>query len=393
MKKVLVLASVASMIDQFNIPSIKLLQEIGYRVDVACNFKEGNTCSEEKIKELKIKLRKMNVDCYQIDFARNITNIGSNIKALWQVEALMNRNKYIFIHCHSPIGGVIGRISGKKENTKVIYTAHGFHFYKGAPLQNWIIFYPIEKILSRYTDTLLTINKEDYCFARKNMNAKYIDYIPGIGINLDKFKIKDFDRKQYRKHLGINDDDFVILSVGELNDNKNHEQVLKAISLLKKKNIHYIIAGQGNLKDYLIDLSKKLGIENQLHLLGFRKDIAELDYSSDLFILSSLREGLNVSLMEAMAVGLPCIANSIRGNVDLIDDELGGYLVKINDVNDMAAKINQVINTDSKEYNTYNREKIEHFSEKEVLSKLNDIYSSYLWRNEVNYAGNYYNSI
>lgn len=167
MKKVLILASVASMIDQFNMPNIELLQNMGYNVDVACNFKEGNTCSDEKIEELKSTLKKMNIQCFQIDFARDVTNMGRNIKSLWQVEQLLETNKYEFLHCHSPIGGVVGRVAGKLKHVKVIYTAHGFHFYKGAPKKNWLIYYPIEKLCSYMTDVLITINKEDYVLAQK----------------------------------------------------------------------------------------------------------------------------------------------------------------------------------------------------------------------------------
>ena len=165
MKRVLMLASVASMIDQFNMPNIVLLQKLGYQVDVACNFIEGNTCSDERVAELKQKLQDMHVRCCQIDFARNIKHMGQNMRALRQVEGLMKQNGYVFCHCHSPIGGVVARIAGHRTKTKVIYTAHGFHFYQGAPVMNWLVYYPVEKMLSRWTDVLITINHEDYALS------------------------------------------------------------------------------------------------------------------------------------------------------------------------------------------------------------------------------------
>ena len=171
MKRVLMLASVASMIDQFNMPNIALLQKLGYEVDVACNFIEGNTCSDARVAELKQKLQDMHVHCYQIDFARNIKHMGQNMRALRQVEGLMKQNGYVFCHCHSPIGGVVARIAGHRTKTKVIYTAHGFHFYQGAPVMNWLVYYPVEKVLSRWTDVLITINHEDYARAKKKFNA------------------------------------------------------------------------------------------------------------------------------------------------------------------------------------------------------------------------------
>ena len=254
--KVLMLASVASMIDQFNVPNIKLLISLGYKVDVACNFIDGSTCSEAKIAELKNKLKEMDVDCYQIDFARSVKHIWQNIKAYRQVFKLMQSNHYAFIHCHSPIGGVCGRLAGHKTHTKVIYTAHGFHFYKGAPLLNWLIYYPIEKYLSRYTDVLITINKEDYEIAKNKMHAKKTEYIPGVGIDVEKIQNTKVERNKKRKELGIPQDAFVLISVGELNKNKNHEVVIKALkNIADKNNMHYIIAGQGPLYQYLLDLA------------------------------------------------------------------------------------------------------------------------------------------
>ena len=190
---VLVLASVASMIDQFNIPNIKLLIEMGFHVDVACNFLNGSTCSDEKISQLKTKLNDMGVGIYQIDFARNAFNVKRNLKAFHQVLGLVKINRYRFIHCHSPIGGLCGRLAGHITHTKVIYTAHGFHFYKGAPLLNWLVYYPIEKFLSRYTDVLITINKEDFARA-KTFHAKKVEYIPGVGIDIDKIQAVTVNR-------------------------------------------------------------------------------------------------------------------------------------------------------------------------------------------------------
>lgn len=339
-EKVLILASVASMIDQFNMSNIDILLSLGYEVHVACNFEQGNTCTKEKINQLKNKLEELNVKYYQIDFTRSVYNILQDIKAYKQVKKIMIENKYKFIHCHSPIGGVIGRLVCRNIKTKCIYTAHGFHFYKGAPLLNWLIYYPIEKWLSRYTDILITINKEDYKRAKNKFKMKIIKYIPGVGVDTEKFLLQNFDRQKYRKKLGYSNDDFVILSVGELNKNKNHEIVLKAIAQLKNSKIKYMIAGKGELQEKLFDTAESLGIRNQLQLLGFRKDIPELLNSSDLYVLPSLREGLNVSLMEAMSAGLPTIASKIRGNIDLIIHKTNGLLFKSSDYNLLSKEIN-----------------------------------------------------
>lgn len=319
MKKMLMLASVASMIDQFNMPNIQLLQEMGYEVHVACNFEKGNTCTSEKIQNLKKNLKNIGVKYYQIDFNRNILKISEILRAYKQVKKLLLRENYNFIHCHSPIGGAVGRIVAHKTHTKVIYTAHGFHFYKGAPLLNWLLYYPIEKWLSRYTDVLITINKEDYQRAKKKFHAKEIKYVPGVGIDVEKIQSIQVDRQAKRKELGIAEDDFFLLSVGELNKNKNHEVVIQALAELKNSKIKYAICGQGPLKEYLEELAENLGVRKQFFLLGFRTDVIEICKSADVFVFPSKREGLSVALMEAMACGLPCVVSEIRGNVDLIN--------------------------------------------------------------------------
>ena len=186
--KVLILASVASMIDQFNMSNIDILISLGYEVHVACNFEKGSTCSQEKIVQLKKKLGEIEVKYYQIDFTRSVFNILQDVKAYRQVKRIMVENSYKFIHCHSPIGGVIGRLACKSTHTRCIYTAHGFHFYKGAPIKNWIVFYPIEKWLSKYTDVLITISKEDYNRAKNKFKMKQLEYIPGVGVDIEKFR-------------------------------------------------------------------------------------------------------------------------------------------------------------------------------------------------------------
>lgn len=341
--KVLMLASVASMIDQFNIPNIKLLIDMGYKVDVACNFIEGSTCSDAKIEELKNKLTEMSVDYYQIDFARSVRHIWQNLKAYRQVLSLMKANRYKFVHCHSPIGGVCGRLVGHKTNTKVIYTAHGFHFYKGAPLLNWLVYYPIEKYLSRYTDMMITINKEDYAIAKNKMHAKRTEYVPGVGIDVDKINNISVDKNQKRRALGIAVSAIVLLSVGELNKNKNHEVVIRAIAQLKRDDVIYVICGRGILEDHLKKLAQKLGIIQQTRFLGFRADIIEIAKVSDIFVLPSLREGLPVAMMEAMACGLPVICSNVRGCSDLVNNCQNTFLVSPHDINSLIRGINSAL--------------------------------------------------
>ena len=341
--KVLMLASVASMIDQFNIPNIRLLIDMGYKVDVACNFIDGNTCSDAKIAELKNKMKEMDVDCYQIDFARSVRHIWQNLKAYSQVLKLMQTHRYAFVHCHSPIGGVCGRLAGHKTHTKVIYTAHGFHFYKGAPLLNWLVYYPIEKYLSRYTDVLITINKEDYAVAKNKMYAKKTEYIPGVGIDVEKIQSIKVDRNKKRQELGIPQDATVLLSVGELSKRKNHEIVIKALSQLDDRSVVYAICGKGPLRGYLQDLARHLNVLDRVFFLGFRTDIIEICKASDIFVFPSLQEGLPVALMEAMVCNLTIVCSNIRGNSDLIIVGQNGFYFCLNNFKSLLSSIKQAI--------------------------------------------------
>ena len=341
------LASVASMIDQFNMPNIALLQKLGYEVDVACNFIEGNTCSDARVAELKQKLQDMHVRCYQIDFARNIKHMGQNMRALRQVEGLMKQNGYAFCHCHSPIGGVVARIAGHRTRTKVIYTAHGFHFYQGAPVMNWLVYYPVEKVLSRWTDVLITINHEDYKLAKKKFKMKKLTYVPGIGIDTQREGLSQKEKEEKRKELGIPQDAFLITNAAEFTPNKNQKTVIEAIEQLHNPNIYFVMCGIGQKKAELEQYVKEHGLEEHIRFVGFRNDLHEILQTSDCFVLSSFREGLSVALMEAMAEGLPVVCSRIRGNVDLIKDGEGGILIS-------PQKRDEYINAFKKLYNMKN---------------------------------------
>lgn len=377
--KALVLASVASMIDQFNMNNIQILLDLGYEVEVAANFVNGGTITEERVADLKNRLAAMSVTVHHVPIPREISKMGDIIISYRQVKQLCKQKQYRIVHCHSPIGGVIARLAAKdcrKRGTKVIYTAHGFHFYKGAPVVNWLLYYPIEKICSYWTDVLITINKEDYAFAGKHMSAKKVVYIPGVGVDVAGFELTNFDKGQKKKELGLEEDAVVILSVGELNENKNHEIIVKAIAKLHNSNIHYLIAGQGSNERKLVELAKKIGVN--LHLLGYRTDITELYHVADIFALPSKREGLSVALMEAMACGLPCVVSRIRGNVDLIEDGVGGYLCEPDDVNGFANNIKKLAGKqqDIDRFGSENQRKMKRFDKRIVMETMKNIYGN-----------------
>lgn len=341
--RALMVASVASMIDQFNMQNIQILLDKGFDVDVACNCKTGNTISNDRVQDMIQRLAKQGVKVTDLPIPRKITDFSNIRKSIIELKKIFAEHSYTLMHCHSPIGSVVARTAAKKyrkNGVKVIYTAHGFHFYKGAPVINWILFYPIERIYSRITDVLITINKEDFQFAQKHLKAREIRYVPGIGVDTQKFQNIVVDKAAKRSELGIKDSDFMIVSVGELNKNKNQEIIIRAIALLKKNNIHYFVAGQGSEKDHLAHIAKELNVN--LHLLGYRTDIAELLKIADAYAFPSYREGLSVALMEAMASGLPCVVSKIRGNTDLIYPGENGFLCMADDVSAFANAIKKL---------------------------------------------------
>jgi glycosyltransferase involved in cell wall biosynthesis len=324
------------------------------------------------IKELNNK----GVTVCHVPIPRKITDVKGITESLTQVKKMCNENQYDLLHCHSPIGSVIARLAARKarkHGTKVIYTAHGFHFYKGAPKRNWIIFYPIEKICSRWTDVLITINKEDFEFAQKHMRAGVVKYIPGVGVDTKQFRLDKFDKVEKRAKFGISEDDMVILSVGELNQNKNQEVIIRAMGKLNNPKLHYFIAGKGVKEQYLVLLAEELGVN--LHLLGYRTDVVELLNAADIFALPSFREGLSVALMEAMAAGLPCVASDIRGNQDLIDMQEGDLCNPV-DADAFADRI-RILSTDSvlrDKIGKKNQQKVQEFDTSKILKIINEIY-------------------
>lgn len=376
MKKVLVVTTVASMIEVSNMENIALLQNMGYEVHVACNFKNGNTYKLDQVERFKKRLESINVTYYHMDFARRLQDISWHISSYKKMVKIMKENKYEFVHCQTPIGGAIARLACHATSTKCIYTAHGFHFYKGAPLKNWLIFYTAEKILSKYTDILITINKDDYNLAKKKFTKTNVIYVPGVGINTEKFSVDEEQRKAKREQLGLKDDNIMLLSVGELNVNKNHEVVIRALGMLKNPKIKYYICGRGPRLDKLKKLIKRYDLEDNVYLLGFRNDISELCKATDIYMFPSFREGLSIALMEAMACGVPSIVSDIRGNRDLINNDVGMYVDPLNP-NEWKEALEKMCLCDREKYSINNRERIKGFSIEVVTKEMEKIYHSF----------------
>lgn len=376
-KKFLYILNVAPKVNNFSYASMLAAKETEMEFHIA------GCWSYSSFEERLADEAKYGIKIHQIDFVRTPYHPG-NVKSYCQLKKLVKKEKYDVIHCNTPVGGLLGRLVGKTCNVKkVIYQAHGFHFYKGAPLRNWLLYYPVEKWLAHYTDALITINREDYELAKRKMklrNGGKVYYVPGVGVDLEKFGHATIDKAEKRRELGIPEDAPLLLSVGELNANKNHETVIRAIADM---NAYYIIAGQGDLKLYLENLVDSLNLRNRVKLLGFRSDVKDLCAAADVFVFPSFREGLPMALMEAMASGTPIVASRIRGNVDLIEDGVNGFLCDPNDASGFAEKIN-LLSADAglrEKMGRTNQMMIRKFSTETVISEMENIYAAELLNN------------
>lgn len=347
MKSVLVLSAAANMIQQFNKENILLLKSLGLRVHVATNFKKFGSMSLGQRNELLEWLKMNNVVVHQVDFERGLGTLFSNVKAYLQVNSILKNDEFKFVHVHSPLGSIIGRLAAKRNKVKTVYTAHGFHFFKGSPKRNWIVFYPIEKLFSTITDTLIVINNEDYEVAKK-FYQKNLFKISGVGVDVQGAKaVTDLQyqirRESTRKALEIEENEFMVFSTGELSDRKNHKVVLEAISKIEhNENIHYFIAGVGQNKEQLLRLAQSLGLEERFHLLGYRTDIFDLNAAADVNIFPSLREGLGLSGLEAILARTYLIGNEKTAMAEYITPETGS-LFDGQDVNQLKRLLEDVM--------------------------------------------------
>ncbi len=372
MSKILFVTNTANKIGSFSIASINAAHKMEFEFYMAAFWNSKRADLDTLEKEFDVKI------CH-VDMMRSPYSLR-NFKALKQLVKIIRDEKIDYIHCNTPTGGILGRLAGKKCNVKkVIYQVHGFHFYKGAPKKNWLLYYPIEKLLARWTDALITINQEDYELAKSKLklrNDGKVYYVPGVGIDTTQFEQQAQTRAEKRKELNIPTDAFVLISVGELNANKNNKVVISALEKLNRKDVHYVLCGIGDLENDLRTQAAAAGLTDNVHFLGYRTDVKELYGMADCFVMPSFREGLSRSIMEAMSSGLPCIVSKIRGNVDLIDENEGGFLCDPTDSDRWCECLKTVCENESfrDSARIHNKEKIKKFDSDSVQNELVKIY-------------------
>lgn len=346
-KNILILVTTKDFLEKFELNNVRILTELGYRVHYAANTTEDMYVFDEN------RIREMGVEIHHIDIARSPYMVHYNRKAFLQLVEIVKKYDIDAIHCHTPVGGLLGRLLGnyfKEKPLYVVYTAHGFHFYKGAPLINNTIFYMVEKKLANYTDYILTINQEDYENVKKfnlRKNGKYY-YIPSVGLNMEWFyPFTEEEVITKREKIQIDKDDFFIVSTGELNLNKNHQVVLQALEKLKKSGkdisrIKFGICGEGLLRKKLQDQIIKAGLEDKVSFYGFTTNVSEIVGCADVFVFPSIREGLGMAALEALSMKIPVIASDNRGTREYMEVGKNGYIYKSNDSDGFAHGIEKI---------------------------------------------------
>lgn len=307
---------------KFNLPFMRWFQEQGWEVHYACGDDEPPPACNHT---------------FCIPFSRSPYS-SQNIRAYRELKHVIDTENYDIIHCHTPVGGVVTRLAAsktRKRGTRVLYTAHGFHFYRGAPKFNWLFFYPVEKWLARRTDCLITMNEEDYSRAvRRHFRAGCIEKIDGVGVSLQRFRAVDSnEQRQIRQELGLPADAFVLIYVAEFIPRKNHRLLLGILPELKKAlpGLQVLFAGVGTLQQECREECEQLGVSSFVHFLGYRRDVDRLYQAADLLVAPSHQEGLPINVIEGMASGLPVVCTAIRGQTDVIKEPRNGLLVPDND--------------------------------------------------------------
>lgn len=334
MKKALIVATVGGFLSQFEMNDVRLLQQNGYEVHYASNL--DNPMYPLDVEALKAQ----GVVLHQTAFSKNPAKLKQHFRVYRALKRLIEQEQIDLVHCHTPVGGVLARLAARfaHRDVFVIYTAHGFHFYTGAPLKNWL-YYPIERLLARWTDRLITINREDYARAQTFHYKPHgcAVKIAGVGLNLRRFYPQS-DRQAARET-----DVFRLITVGEVNRNKNLEVVLRALAKLRDPRIRYTFYGGGKSVDYILSVARECGLEEVVRYGGVCTHPEDVLQSAHMFVFPSVREGLGMAALEALACGIPVLALDNRGTREYMRDGVNGFVCKENSVDAFAEKISQAV--------------------------------------------------
>lgn len=368
------LAPMGSVHRRFNRANIEALQSLGYQVELAANFENGDgpeVHNQQYVGECKEK----GIVTHTIPFERH--SLTGSLNCMPQMKQLLKEGQYDIVHAHTETGGLILRLAKSvKGNSRFFYTPHGMSFWKGSSLKSQLVYRPLERWICSGMDMNLGMNQEEVDVLRK-WNSKTAAYVHGIGLNLERFQKEGKPRNNVRAEFGVKEEDKLIVSVGELDDNKNHATVIKALTFLESKNYKYVVCGVGTNKDTLNQMAANAGLSDKVILAGYRSDIPDILHAADMFVFPSFHEGLPVSALEAMACGLPLICSKIRGNVDIVKDGENGFLFEPEDYLSLAIAMERLIANQSLAvtFGEKNKEIVKAFSQNAVIEELKKLYS------------------
>lgn len=372
--KILFVSTTSATINSFLVPHIEMLLDSGHQVDMACNIS----------KPISPILLERGCRVFPMDFQRSPLK-KNNFVAYRNLKKLIEGGEYDLVHTHTPIASALARLACGRgsKGAKIIYTAHGFHFFEGAPLKNWLTYYPIENWLGRYTDVLVTMNKEDYERAKKKFKSKKIRLVNGVGVNLNKFAVQtEMEKNRVRQGYGIDPETFILVYAAELSNRKHQDLLIAAMDKLVRDipNSKLLLIGKGPNQEQYQNLINKLQLNDHIELMGFRGDVDKLMMIADIAVSSSRQEGLPVNVMEAMATGLPLVVSGCRGNSDLIKDGKNGFVINDGLPEHYAEKILRIYSDRElrSEMKNANLADIQRYSTENVLKDMDEIYKELL---------------
>ena len=373
MKKVLLFSPTGSIHTRFNTANIKAIDELGYELHLLANFENGPG-PEGKNEAFAKSCNEQGYYVHNIPFSR--AGSFKNIAYVSELKKFLRKEQFDIVHAHTETGGLLLRLaSSAKGSSRFIYTAHGMSFWKGCPLKNRLIYKTIEWWICRGMDMNLGMNQEEVDVLRK-WNSKTAAYVHGIGLNLERFQKVGRSREEVRAEFGLKEDDKFIVSVGELDDNKNHITVIKALAMLEHKNFQYVVCGVGPNKEMLEKYAQERGLDDKVILAGYRSDIPDILNAANIFVFPSFHEGMPVAALEAMACGLPLVCSRIRGNVDIVKDGENGFLFEPKDFITLALSLEKLIGnqTQSKLFGEKNKNIVQQYSLETVVEELKALY-------------------
>lgn len=381
MKRALLLAPMGSVHRRFNKANIAALQSLGLQVELCANFENGNG-PEIHNQDYVEECEKRGLRTHSIPFARH--SLTGSLKCLHQLKELLSREQYDLVHTHTETGGLLLKLAhSEKGKSKFVFTPHGMSFWKGSSLKSQLVYKPLERWICSGMDMNLGMNREEMEYLER-WNRNNATYVHGIGLDLSRFESHNEASKAVRKEFLLNTNGKMIVSVGELDNNKNHITVIRALAQLDRKDWKCVICGVGPNKDILMQEAERLGLKEHVVLAGYRSDIPEILNAADIFVFPSFHEGMPVSVLEAMACGIPIICSAIRGNVDVVQDGDNGYLFKPSDGDTLSREIALLMDNETlrQQMGAKNKKVVKKFSLEAVTEELKAIYSKVLYDSE-----------